>query len=130
MVIFNRKTLKPEFTYGEVPGTIYGLSKNGWIDKELFELWFTQHFLPNAPPVRPLLLIMDGHCSHYQPSVVRFAAAEQVVLFYLPPNTTHLTQPLDKGCFGPLKNCVEKAMPRIPCSYITLVRLSHDKNFQ
>lgn len=23
--------------------------------------------------------------------------------FALPPNTTHLTQPLDKGCFGPLK---------------------------
>ena len=31
------------------------------------------------------------------------AAKEQVVLFVLPPNTTHLTQPLDKGCFGPLK---------------------------
>jgi len=31
------------------------------------------------------------------------AAKEKVVLFVLPPNTTHLTQPLDKGCFGPLK---------------------------
>lgn len=24
-------------------------------------------------------------------------------MFCLPPHTTHLTQPLDKGCFGPLK---------------------------
>ena len=103
MVIFDRKTLKPELTYGEVPGTVYGLSKNGWIDTELFELWFKQHFLPNAPPVRPLLLIMDGHSTHYQPNVVRLAATEQVLLFCLPPNTTHLTQPLDKGCFGALK---------------------------
>ena len=31
------------------------------------------------------------------------AAKEKVVLFVLPPNTTHLTQPLEKGCFGPLK---------------------------
>ena len=103
MVIFDRKTLKPELTYGEVPGTMYGLSKNGWIDSELFELWFTHHFLPNVPPLRPLLLIMDGHSTHYQPSVVRLAAAEKVILFCLPPNTTHLTQPLDKGCFSPLK---------------------------
>ena len=108
MVIFDRKTLKPELTYGEVPGTIYGLSKNGWIDTELFELWFKQHFLPNAPPIRPLLLIMDGHSTHYQPNVIRLAAAEQILLFCLPPNTTHLTQPMDKGCFGALKQSWKK----------------------
>ena len=89
-------------TFGEVPGTVYGLSKNGWIDSELFDLWFTQHFLLHAPPARPLLLLMDGHSTHYQPCVVR-KAAEEVLLFCLPPHTTHLTQPLDKGCFGPLK---------------------------
>jgi len=31
------------------------------------------------------------------------AADQKILLFVLPPNTTHLTQPLDKGCFGPLK---------------------------
>ena len=31
MVIWDRKRLKPELTVGEVPGTIYGLSKKGWI---------------------------------------------------------------------------------------------------
>lgn len=103
MVIFDRKTLKPELTTGEVPGTMYGLSSNGWIDTELFEMWFRHHFLAYAPPVRPLLLLLDGHSSHFQPSFIRAAAEEQVIVFCLPPNTTHLTQPLDKGCFGPLK---------------------------
>lgn len=37
MVIFNRKTLKPDMTVGEVPGTFYGLSDSGWMDAELFE---------------------------------------------------------------------------------------------
>ena len=46
---------------------------------------------------------MDGHSSHYCPEVIQAAAAEKVVLFTLPPHTTHLTQPLDKGCFAPLK---------------------------
>lgn len=103
MVIWDRKLLAPELTVGEVPGTIYGLSHNGWMDMELFNMWFSNHFLRYAPAARPLLLLLDGHSSHYCPDTVRLAAKEQVILFTLPPNTTHLTQPLDKGCFGPLK---------------------------
>jgi len=38
MVIFDRKSFKPQMTFGEVSGTVYGLSKNGWIDSELFDL--------------------------------------------------------------------------------------------
>ena len=102
-VIFDRKTLNPQYTRGEVPGTLYGLSQSGWIDKVLFSEWFFNHFLVYAPPIRPLLLLMDGHSSHFCPEVIRAAAAEKVILFVLPPNTTHLSQPLDKGCFGPLK---------------------------
>lgn len=79
MVIWNRKNLPPELASGEVPGTIYGLSSEDWIDQELFHLWFTDHFLRYAPPVRPLLLLMDGHSSHYCPSTIRCAAKEKVI---------------------------------------------------
>ena len=47
---------------------------------------------------------MDGHSSHYCPEIVRAAADEGVVLFTLPPHTTHLCQPLDKGPFFPLNS--------------------------
>ena len=103
MVIWDRKTLSLELCEGEIPGTVYGLSDRGWIDQELFDMWFSNHFLRYAPGARPLLLLLDGHSSHYCPETIRLAAAEQVIMFALPPNTTHLTQPLDKGCFGPLK---------------------------
>ena len=103
MVILDRKTLPPYFTEGEVPGTIYGLSTKGWIDQELFDIWFTRHFLRYAPLARPLLLLLDGHSSHYSPDTIRLAAKEQVIVFALPPHTTHFSQPADKGCFGPLK---------------------------
>lgn len=103
MVIWDRKTLPPELAIGEVPGTIYGLSDKGWIDQELCDMWFHMHFLRYAPPCRPLLLLMDGHSSHYCPATIRSAAQERVILFSLPPNTTHITQPLDKAVFGPLK---------------------------
>ena len=102
-IIYDGKTLNPKLTCDEVPGSLYGLSPKGWIDRSLFSDWFFDHFLTNIPAARPVLLLMDGHSAHYCPEVIRAAAAEKVVLFTLPPHTTHLTQPLDKGCFAPLK---------------------------
>ena len=58
---------------------------------------------------------MDGHSSHFCPDMIRMAAKKKVILFTLPPNTTHLTQPLDKGCFGPLKVAWHQACHRF-CS--------------
>ena len=103
MVIFDRKSLNPDWAIGEVPGTFYGLSDSGWMDTELFDEWFKHHFLRHAPPARPLLLLLDGHSSHYQPDLVQAAAAEGVILFCLPPHTTHILQPLDNCAFGSLK---------------------------
>ena len=103
MVIFDRKTLNSELTRGEIPETIYGLSNKGWINRHLFTGWFYKHFIALIPKKRPVLLLMDGHSSHYCPDVIRLAAKERVLLFTLPPHATHLTQPLDRGCFPPLK---------------------------
>lgn len=104
MVIFDRKFLNPELTIGEVPGTYYGLSDNSWIDTHLFNQWFCYHVLKYAPSCRPLLLLLDGHSSHFQPAVVEMAAAEEVIIFCLPPHSTHITQPLDNGAFSALKS--------------------------
>ena len=104
MVIFDRKHLQPEMTTGEVPGTFYGLLESGWMDAELFEEWFKHHFLVHAPSARPLLLLLDGHASHYNPGVLRMAAEGEIILFCLPPHTTHLLQPLDNGSFSSLKS--------------------------
>ena len=73
------------------------------ITSELFDLRFIHHFLPNAPAARPLLLLLDGHSLHYNPSVISKAAEEKVIIFCLPSHSSHETQPLNKGQFGPLK---------------------------
>ena len=36
MVVFERKSLTPQLTSQEVPGTIYGLSASGWMDRSSF----------------------------------------------------------------------------------------------
>ena len=102
-VIFNRKTLPPELVRGEVPGSIYGLSSKGWINQDLFNSWFTEHFLSYVPSTRPLLLLLDGHSSHYCPEVIKMASKHKIVVFTLPPHTTHITQPLDRSVFAVLK---------------------------
>lgn len=108
MLLFDRKKLSEDMWYGEVPGTYYGMD-SGWMNRELFEDWLVCHFLRYAPPVRPLLLLLDGHSSHYNPTAIQFAVKEKIILFALPPHTSHITQPLDRGCFGPLKTAWRKS---------------------
>ena len=104
MVIFDAQKLNPAWTEGEFPGTKYGLSKNGWINSELFEAWLSEHFLEHTVSSRPLLLLLDGHSTHYQPELLRVAKDHDVIMLCLPPHTTHESQPLDCGVFGPLKS--------------------------
>ena len=54
----------------------------------------------NLPPI---LLIYDGHGSHTTLSWIDHAHANNMILYCLPPHTTHRLQPLDVGCFGPLQ---------------------------
>ena len=103
MVVFSRKRFNHELSKGEVRGTLYGMSESGWMDQKLFYEWFVDHFLKHAVSSRPLLLLLDGHSSHYTLELVKVAAENQVILFCLPPHSTADSQPLDTSCFGPLK---------------------------
>ena len=103
-IVWKRKTMTLELAFGELPGSRYGFSENGWMQSNLFNSWFRKQFISHAPASRPLILLLDGHSSHLNPDTIKFAAEKGVILFALPPNTTHLTQPLDKGVFGPFKS--------------------------
>ena len=47
--------------------------------------------------------VYDGHYSHLGIPLILKAKSFGIHLFCLPPNTTHVLQPLDVGVFGPLK---------------------------
>ena len=103
-IIFDAKQLNHLWTHGEVPGTRYGLSDSGWTDRGLFHGWLKEHFLLHAVSGRPLLLLVDGHSSHFDLESIQYAKEQSVIIFCLPPHTTHEAQPLDVSFFGPLKN--------------------------
>ena len=103
-VIFDAKSLNMDWTKGEIPGTTYGLSDKGWVDTELFKGWLTDHLLKHAVGARPLLVLLDGLSSHYQPDLIRYAREHDIILFCLPLHTSHASQPVDVSVFKPLKN--------------------------
>jgi len=50
------------------------------------------------------LLIMDNYGSHLTYEFLQYADLYNIVIFTLPPHSTHLTQPLDVGIFQPMKH--------------------------
>ena len=52
---------------------------------------------------RPVLLLMDGHSSHYKLEAVTLTKKNDVILFTLVPHTTHEMQPLDTAVYALLK---------------------------
>ena len=128
-VIYQRKNLVESLVQGEIPGTIYGMNpKSGWMDGELFHEWFVNHFLKYAPTTRPLMLLLDGHASHYNPCFIREAASRGVIVFCLPPHATHACQPLDSNCFRILKKEWDKScdlyMAQHPGKFVTIYQFS------
>ena len=95
---------------GGVEGAYFGKSQNGWMTQELFHGWISKHYPNHLPPGRPVCLLVDGHSSHIDLDTSKFCAANQLLLYCLPPHTSHVLQPLDVGFFGPLKRAWQDAV--------------------
>ena len=84
-----------------------GVSENGWTDDFLCEEWFCTVFIPQSKACNasgaPILLILDGHGSHITKAIRQLTIDNNIEIFCLPAHTTHQTQPLDVGIFGPLQ---------------------------
>ncbi|XP_044715300.1 DDE superfamily endonuclease domain-containing protein [Hirsutella rhossiliensis] len=56
------------------------------------------------------LLILDGHGSHHTRQFIQYCDEHGIIPFGMPPNLTHLLQPLDVVVFQPLKHYHAKAL--------------------
>ena len=66
-------------------------------------------FLRYVVPQRPVILFVDGHNSHMTLDVIDVARSNGVILFCLPPHTSHTLQPFDVAVFKSLKDNFFKA---------------------
>ena len=83
-----------------------GATETGWMRSETFYEFISNGFIPyldehNIP--KPVILFVDGHKTHLSMQVSKYCEENQVILYLLTPNTTHILQPADVSVFKPLK---------------------------
>lgn len=81
------------------------MSENGWTTNELGFQWL-QHFEKHTTgriKGTKRLLVLDGHESHNSVQFQDFCKERGIITLCMPPHSSHLLQPLDVGCFGPIK---------------------------
>ena len=103
-VIYKAQNCYENWTKNGPTGTKYDVSKSGWFDSRTFELWFMNVFIPHVAKLDGRkVLVGDNLASHFSPDVVEMAHNHDIYFTALPPNSTHLTQPLDVAVFRPMK---------------------------
>ena len=75
---------------------------------EVMLSWFEQFI--KLEKKRLLLLIFDGHLTHFSIDVIKMAIETNIILMKLPPHVTDIMQPLDVAMFGPLKRKWNKVL--------------------
>jgi hypothetical protein len=98
-------------------------SPNGWTDNELGLEWL-KHFnrcTANRSTGPYRLLILDGHESHQSINLERYCQENKIITLCMPAHASHLLQPLDVGCFGPLKKAYGRQIEHLIRCNITHV---------
>jgi hypothetical protein len=99
------------------------LTESGWMTSDAFLTWLSQHFIPNLPPLRPHVLLIDSAGPHIDYRTFRHAKDNGIEIYRLPRNSTHLLQPLDNGVFGTVKSewyaSVRDFVRRFPSKKVT-----------
>lgn len=87
------------------PSWVIKTSLNGWTDNETAMDWI-RHFHQHTDGRRMgayRMIVLDGHESHQSAQFDEFCKEKNIITLCLPAHSSHLTQPLDVGCFSVLK---------------------------
>jgi transposase-like protein len=116
LIIFKGKSIQLQwFNPSELPDWYFTTSTNGWTSNEIGMKWLESVFIPKtacqAGDYR--LLVLDGHGSHVSTDFMYTCKMNKILLLYLPPHTSHCTQPLDLTCFSPVKSQYRKEIQEL-----------------
>lgn len=111
LVLQGRVHLTSWYTETGLPNDwVIKTTPNGWTDNDTALEWlkhFDQHTKGRTRgPYR--ILVLDGHKSHESAEFQEYCKANNIITLGLPAHSSHLTQPLDIGCFSPLKRAYSR----------------------
>lgn len=106
LTIYKFQRLPKSYVESAPKGWSLGISDSGWMTAKNFYEYFANVFHPWLVEHHyqfPIIVFLDGHSSHLSLQLSKFCRDKEIIIVCLPPNTTHLMQPLDVAVFGPMK---------------------------
>ena len=120
-VLFPRVKFDVEYSIGFPQNFYLGFTQldglHSCMDTKQFYAWIPNHFVKKMPPLRPIVLLFDGHGSHIDYYVSQFCAENQILSFRFPPHTSHAVQPTDRGFIGAFKHNFSKKLTKFTVQY-------------
>ena len=104
------------------PNCVIAVSENGWTSNPLGVEWI-RHFNKHTKECcmgRYRLLILDGHESHHSDEFEQYCKNNDILTLCMPAHSSHLLQPLDVGCFSPVKKVYGAEI-----EYLVRARITH-----
>jgi hypothetical protein len=97
------------------------VSENGWTTNEVTLEWLKhfEKFTRTKTVGKYRLLVLDGHESHHSVEFEEYCRTNNILTLCMPAHSSHLLQPLDVGCFGPLKKAYSRQIENLVRSRIT-----------
>lgn len=103
-VVYKAERIYDQWTIGGPPFCRYNRTKSGWFDAYTFEDWFRTIAIPWADKIQGRKVIIgDNLSSHLNADIIIECQRRNIKFIFLPPNSTHITQPLDVGYYGQVK---------------------------
>ncbi|RHZ20103.1 hypothetical protein DYB26_013900 [Aphanomyces astaci] len=92
-----------------IHGAAITTSEKGWTNSFICRKWTSMlnSSIPISTP-RPILLILDGCSSHYSEHIYDAATSFDILLQFLPANSTHMFQTLDVTVFRSFKHAIRQ----------------------
>ena len=112
-VVYKAERLMDTWVMGGPIGTRYNRTKSGWFDGYCFKDWLQRQAVPyfnNLQNDAPRVLIGDNLSSHLSADIIEICEVNNIKMIFLPPNSTHLLQPLDVAIYGPMKAAWRKVL--------------------
>ena len=105
------------------PEWVIGTTHNRWTNNETGLKWI-QHFDKyTASRIKGAyrMLLIDGHEIHHSAKFDQFCKDKNIIIICMPPHSSRLLQPLDVGCFSPLKRAYSRQIEGLIKSHINHV---------
>lgn len=112
-VVYKAENLYSEWITGGPHSTRYNRSTSGWFERLIFEEYFETVILPWANNMcGTKAVICDNLSSHLSVKTIEQCEVHDIKFIFIPPRSTHITQPLDVAFFAPLKRTWRKILSR------------------